>query len=283
MVRNLPLDLPKLAYFYPVEFETDDQPLRDQMAAMGERGVVGCDLSAPGFNTLVDLFDGGLAAVTYACYDYPTEFAALIRLMHEHLLAYGRAVLAAKPDFIDPGGSGLLTLQSPALVQELSLPTIKKLTRMAREAGILSHAHICGKSAWLAELLATETDLNSLEPLEEPPMGDCDLAEIKRKWGHRLALKGNLHTTRVMLHGTPAVVEEAAKRAIDAAAGGGGFVLSTGDQCGRDTPDANIFRLIEVAPARPSSRSLLPKRAPGIRPWLKKRRPPRPGRPRPWA
>jgi len=25
------------------------------------------------------------------------------------------------------------------------------------------------------------------------------------------------------------------------------FILSTGDQCGRDTPDVNIFRLVEVA------------------------------------
>jgi uroporphyrinogen decarboxylase len=27
---------------------------------------------------------------------------------------------------------------------------------------------------------------------------------------------------------------------------GGGYILSTGDQCGRDTPDENITRLVEV-------------------------------------
>jgi uroporphyrinogen decarboxylase len=78
-------------------------------------------------------------------------------------------------------------------------------------------------------------------------MGDCDLAEVKRTFGHRLSLMGNLHTTKVMLHGTPETVERAAKKAIDAAGAGGGFILSTGDQCGRDTPDENIFRLIQVA------------------------------------
>ena len=50
-----------------------------------------------------------------------------------------------------------------------------------------------------------------------------------------------------MLRGTPADVEKAARECIDAAAAGGGFILSTGDQCGRDTPDENIFKLIEVA------------------------------------
>jgi uroporphyrinogen-III decarboxylase len=28
---------------------------------------------------------------------------------------------------------------------------------------------------------------------------------------------------------------------------GGGFLLSTGDQCGRDTPPENLFKLVEVA------------------------------------
>ncbi len=50
-----------------------------------------------------------------------------------------------------------------------------------------------------------------------------------------------------MLRATPQEVEEKCKRAIDAAADGGGFILSTGDQCGRDTPDANLFKMVEVA------------------------------------
>ncbi len=247
MVKNLSEDLPKLTYFYPVHFQTDDRPLHRHMAQMGELGAVGGAVGLPGMTTFVDLFDGGLESATFAYYDQPEEFAALVRLVHDYTIAYARALLAARPDFLLLGASGLLTLQSPRMVRELSLPTIKSLTSMAREAGIPSHLHSCGKEAWLVELCATETDLNSIEPLEEPPMGDCDLAEIKRKWGGRIALKGNLHTTSVMLHGTPDDVEEAAKKAIDDAAMGGGFVLSTGDQCGRDTPDENIFRLVETA------------------------------------
>ncbi len=78
-------------------------------------------------------------------------------------------------------------------------------------------------------------------------MGDCDLAELKRTFGHRLAFMGNLHTTDVMLRGSPETVREASRLAIEAAGKGGGFILSTGDQCGRDTPDANIRAMIEAA------------------------------------
>lgn len=78
-------------------------------------------------------------------------------------------------------------------------------------------------------------------------MGDCNLAQIKRLYGHRLALMGNLHTTNIMLLGSETEVEDAAREAIDAAGKGGGFILSTGDQCGRDTPDSNLLKLVEVA------------------------------------
>lgn len=50
-----------------------------------------------------------------------------------------------------------------------------------------------------------------------------------------------------MLRGTPRQVMETARQAIDAAGAGGGFILSTGDQCGRDTPDENLRALVEAA------------------------------------
>ncbi|MCK5328724.1 MAG: cobalamin-binding protein [Candidatus Latescibacteria bacterium] len=78
-------------------------------------------------------------------------------------------------------------------------------------------------------------------------MGDCDLKELKQKFGGTLCLMGNLHTTDVMLLGTPEDVERASRKAIEDAGAGGGFILSTGDQCGRDTPEENLFKMIEVA------------------------------------
>lgn len=39
----------------------------------------------------------------------------------------------------------------------------------------------------------------------------------------------------------------ASRKAIDDAAAGGRFILSTGDQCGRDTPDENLLAMVETA------------------------------------
>jgi len=58
---------------------------------------------------------------------------------------------------------------------------------------------------------------------------------------------GNLHTTDVMLLGSVGDVRRESLKAIRAAGEGGGFILSTGDQCGRDTPDANLFEIVKTA------------------------------------
>jgi uroporphyrinogen decarboxylase len=154
--------------------------------------------------------------------------------------------LPRRPDFIACGGSGTMVWQSPDMVRELALPIIKRVTQLAQKAGIPSHIHSCGPERALVEMCANETDLTFIDPLEIPPMGDCDLAELKKLFGDKIILKGNIHTTNIMLRGKPEDVVRESKKAIDDAATGGGFILATGDQCGRDTPDENLFALVET-------------------------------------
>ena len=66
-------------------------------------------------------------------------------------------------------------------------------------------------------------------------------------FGAKISLMGNLHTTTDMLLGDAEHVERVSIEAIDAAGHEGGFILSTGDQCGRDTPDENILAMIKTA------------------------------------
>jgi uroporphyrinogen decarboxylase len=154
--------------------------------------------------------------------------------------------LKEKPDFLFCGDSGSLIFQTPQMFRELALPGLKRATQLACDLGIPTHVHSCGPQTELVKIAAEETKLTVIDPLEIAPMGDCNLAELKKLYGNKIVLKGNLHTTKVMLHGSVEDVVEASKKAIDDAAEGGGFILSTGDQCGRDTPDENILAMIEA-------------------------------------
>lgn len=183
--------------------------------------------------------------------DFMTEPAFMDKVHEfwmEWALANLSAMLAAKPDVIMLGGSSAsLSVSSLSFFKRYELPFIKRASKLCKEAGIISHLHICGKSWQLVEIVAEETELDSMEPLEEPPTGNVDMAEAKRRVGKKLCLKGNINTTSTMLTAAPNEIEDKCKKLIDDAAKDGGFILSTGDQCGRDTPDANLFKMAEVA------------------------------------
>lgn len=247
MIKDLREDLPKIRYMYPTITGYDPAPLREQMEYGGDDAAIGACVGVPGIHELHGWFEGGAIGAIYAMNDYPDEFDELIELSSNQHIRSAEMLIDAKPDFLLLGASGMWTLSSPEIFRKTSLPTIQKITHMCREAGVPSMLHCCGKERDLIHILATETDLDSVNPLEIAPMGDCDLGEIKKAYGSRIALMGNLHTTDVMLRGSVDDVRAAARAAIDAAAKGGGFILSTGDQCGRDTPDPNIHALVETA------------------------------------
>jgi uroporphyrinogen decarboxylase len=246
MVKNFKDDFKKLRHVFGGVESYDATTYWQQKKAMGEQGMICVGISVPGFQNFVVYFNGNLEALTYAYYDEPDLFDELVALHEAHELQRLEMALDAGVESILTGGSGSITMQSPQLFRKLSLPTLKKITHMCRQAGVLCGIHSCGKERYLVEACANETDLDYVNPLEVPPMGDCDLGELKQYFGHKLALMGNLHTTRVMLMGTSQDVRRESLKAIRAAGGKGGFVMSTGDQCGRDTPFVNIFEIVRV-------------------------------------
>ncbi|MCE5200715.1 MAG: uroporphyrinogen decarboxylase family protein [Armatimonadota bacterium] len=246
-IKDLQEDMPRLRYMFPKIVGYNDTRFREQQAYSGDTAACTICVPVPGLQDLDSWFDGGVAAAAYAEADYPGEFAELVAWQSEYYLQMAEMNIAAQPDFFMMGASGLWTLQSPHHFRRYSLPVIQKMTVMAKQAGLSSFLHSCGKQRQLVSILAEETDLDVVNPLEIPQMGDCDLGEIKATFGDRLALMGNIHTTDVMLRGTPDTVREACEQAIQSAAPGGGFILSTGDQCGRDTPDENILAMVETA------------------------------------
>lgn len=229
----------------PVGYRTDTAAA--QKALVGERHAFGTHVGFPGFQGWMCLTEGGVSPLAYARADCPELLDELRELSHAAAMRHIEMIIdSGLFDFVLLGGSGAITLASPELFDAYALPTIKEATAALKSAGIASMLHSCGKEMHLVQRCAEETDLDCVNPLEIPPMGDCELATVKERFGHKIALMGNLHTTDIMLNGTVEQVAAAARQAIDDAGANGGFILSTGDQCGRDTPEANLRMLVEV-------------------------------------
>jgi uroporphyrinogen-III decarboxylase len=236
-----------LKHFFPTQIQYGCESIVERKAALGELGVIGGTVGLPGLHHLTDLFDGRLERATYFCYDHPELVDEYCYKLEAQILRELEVLLDARPDYIQIGASGLLTLSSPQFFRRYSLPTLKCVTRMCKEAGIPSELHACGKARYLVEVCAEETALNSINPLQPPPMGDVELAEVKQAYGDRLCLKGNVGVTEPMLLGTPEDVERDVLRCLEAAKESGGYILFTEEQLGRDTPFENIERMIAIA------------------------------------
>jgi len=247
MINDITVDFPKIREFYAPITGYEAVHIDDYRRRVGESGIFTLCIGYPGIQYWHDYFSDGAIGAVYAVYEYPEIMEEWTYLIERDYIKMAEIMISLKPDVLMLSGSGTMTLSSPELVQKHAMPTITKVTKMAKEAGIPTMLHSCGKTMVFAEMLATQSDLDCINPLEGPTMGDVDLKEFKQLYGSKFSMMGNLHTTTVMLLGSPDDVEVAARKAIDDAGEGGGFILSTGDQCGLNTPDENLFRLVEVA------------------------------------
>ena len=248
LIKDLATDFAKFKYTQPLPRALDLPVLETCRQACHQRGhAYGVTIGYPGFQSWNSYVHGGVATLAYALQDAPEVLQEWFEWDLQRGTRAMELALDARLDYILFGGSGTITMASPALAARYAIPALKQWSAMARAADVPTMLHSCGKTRALADLLVADTDVGMLNPVEPPPMGDVDLAELKQAHGRRLALMGNLHTTDVMLRGSVQDVRRESLKAIRAAGAEGGFILSTGDQCGRDTPDENLREMVRVA------------------------------------
>jgi uroporphyrinogen decarboxylase len=244
MVKDVAADFPKLQWY--MQQRSLDSLFKNR-SKIGEKGIFGIAIETfMGF--WVWARNGGSMQAILDITEEPDLMRPVLEFYLQYASDAARYITGQHPDeILLAGSSSSLSLSSPRIYKQYDLPIVKAVSRICKEADVICHQHTCGKSRLIVEINYAETDVNVMEPLERDPGGDVDLAEVKQKFGDKFCLKGNVNTFETMINGTPEDVEREAKACIDAAASGGGFILATGDQCGRDTPDENIFKLVEVA------------------------------------
>jgi uroporphyrinogen-III decarboxylase len=228
-------------------WEKEPTSIREARKYLGDGGIIGDYLGVPSFYWC--LLRGSIQDAIMDFFDYPEIMAKVTEAYTEYALEYIRASCEkAAPDYFMFGGSyASMSVISPEFYRAHNLPFVQKGTGLLRSLGVPSCLHMCGRSNEMVGVFASETDLNMLEPLERAPGGNVHLGEVKRKYGDRLCLKGNIHTFDTLLNGTANQVDQEARSCIEQAADGGGFILATGDQVPRDTPEENFEAMISAA------------------------------------
>lgn len=76
---------------------------------------------------------------------------------------------------------------------------------------------------------------------------EVDIGLVKKRIGDKVCLMGNIDPLKILLRGTPEIVEKECKAQIEKAAAGGGYIVSSGGETPRGVPEENIFAMIRAA------------------------------------
>ncbi len=130
--------------------------------------------------------------------------------------------------------------------EEFVLPYEKAVvTGIKQHADVPVYTHTCGAIGDRLDLMEA-TGTNGIDTLDPPPLGTVEISEAKRQTAGRLFLKGNLDSVALM-NGTADDAYAAARGRIEAAASGGGYILSTACSVAPGTPPENIRQLRQAA------------------------------------
>jgi uroporphyrinogen-III decarboxylase len=140
------------------------------------------------------------------------------------------------------------SLIGPNMWRRWDKPVIKAVADEAHRHGRLLHIHFHGKCMETVADFA-EIGLDSVCPFERPPGGDVatpeDLALVARTLAGKTAMNGNIHTVDTLIRGSEADVRREVREVLDAFKGNPRVILGTGDQVGRETPEENLYAMID--------------------------------------
>ncbi|MBN1445894.1 MAG: hypothetical protein JW957_07300 [Candidatus Omnitrophica bacterium] len=243
-VKNPALDKDKVLELLKNPDSKDLTEIISAYKEIGDRAHAGFWISTPidWWSSLRNLQDAIMDM-----YDLKEVIKPLFQAYTEYASALVDNVLKNTPvDSIGLGGSSTsMSVISPDFHREYSLEFGRAICETAHKYGKPVQYHMCGKSRKMLPITA-EMGVDGFDALEAPPTGDVDLAEVKKTFGGKISLRGNVNSITVMMNGSPRDVEKDVIRCMESAKEGGGFILGVGDQTPYNTPEENLYAFVEA-------------------------------------
>ena len=240
--------------------ELDWRPVQAALDAVGGDYLLEVAMGVPFVDFAGGPRAGGFEQVILDLVDHESELRSLQERFIDNMCARIKAAFAhttARSIFIGSTWS-TLSLLSPEIWRTWDKPVLEAAAHAAHEAGGLFHHHFHGRCmAVLEELAALGCDC--ICPFERPPGGDViDLETVRTTLGDRTAFNGNVGTVETLIRGKPEDIRREVAEIFGAFSDSPRLIVGTGDQVGSETPDENIFTMIESVrqygahtPARP--------------------------------
>jgi hypothetical protein len=216
------------------------------------REILGSDIHIggwvpDGFSRAIQWFPNFDEAMMASVLD-PVKFKALVDYFDRESIASAKAQIElGKLESLQISspyaGSSLISLRS---YKDLVLNSVKVLAQAIRAVNGKSYLHTCGYINDRIDVFV-DTEVDGIECMDPPPLGDMLLSDAKKRVGEKFFLKGNIDSVNILLRGEDNYVDQVIKETIQTGMKGGGYILSTACSVAPKVPARRVRRLWELA------------------------------------
>lgn len=189
----------------------------------------------------------GLERFLMMIYDEPDLVRRMVNMVAEVHTVLARRAVRAGADVVVLGDDYAWRtgpMMSPAKFREFFLPGIKRVVQAVHEEGALCLKH-CDGNIWALMDSFVEAGFDGIHPLE--PVAGMDLGEVKRRYGHKLCLLGNVDCGYMLSEAPVDEVVADVKRCLRDGAPGGGYVLMSSNSLHSSVKPDNYRAMVETA------------------------------------
>ncbi len=137
------------------------------------------------------------------------------------------------------------TLFSPQMFRRFFFPYLRRITERCHSRSLPFFKHTDGNIEVIEKELLLECGVDGYHAIE--PSAGMDIARLKKEYGGKITLLGNIDCGHLMTRGTEPEIVEAVRRCIRDAAPGGGYVLSSSNSIHGDIPTRNFLAMLKAA------------------------------------
>jgi len=135
---------------------------------------------------------------------------------------------------------------SPRMFRRFVVPHLKRIVDECHQHGVPFVKHLDGNTKLHLPILVDEVGIDAYHSIE--PSAGMEIGWVKKEFGDRLTVIGNIDCGGVMVNGTPETIRQQVREIIRVASLGGGHIFATSNAMTDDTPVENMwamFRAVE--------------------------------------
>jgi hypothetical protein len=226
-LEHLLKDIEDIHRYEAIRYEPPELDMRNfigEREALGEKGIMMISVDDP-ICVVAELFEMGQFLVHAISNE--GRIKRFLDMIHERqmdclgkILQYDvRDVVfrVCGPEYATP------PYLSPEYFRKYVTGYLEEICRAIKEAGGFARAHCHGRIGNVVDQMAA-AGAEGLDPIEPPPDGDIEMGEVKRLYGERLCLFGNLEL-KELAFASRRRIDALVRKAMEEAKDGGGFVL----------------------------------------------------------